>query len=64
MFHIFFQYVKKSFSHTIMLIISIIALLILVCSTINIYIYYRDVKEIQELTKEKLRLEIQLLKNK
>ena len=45
-------------------IILIASVLILICSIINIYIYYRDVKEIKNLEKEKLRLEIELLKQK
>jgi NADH:ubiquinone oxidoreductase subunit 2 (subunit N) len=49
---------KKMFNQ----IISIVAILILICSIINIYIYYRDVKEIKTLEKEKLKLEIEILK--
>ncbi len=45
-------------------IILIASVLILICSIINIYIYYIDVREIKRLEKEKLRLEIELLKQK
>ena len=44
--------------------ITTIAVLLLIVSAINIYTYYRDVKEIQQLQKEKLKLEIEILKLK
>ncbi len=46
------------------MIITIVSVLLLIFSAINIYTYYRDVKEIQQLQKEKLRLEIEILKLK
>ena len=46
------------------LLIGIVAVLLLIVSAINIYTYYRDVKQIQRLQKEKLELEIKILKAK
>ena len=46
------------------IIITIVAVLLLIVSAINIYTYYRDLKEIQQLQKEKLKLEIEILKLK
>lgn len=50
----------KEIINNVMLLVSI---LVLACSIFNIYIYYRDVKEIQELRKEELRLRIEILQN-
>jgi len=40
----------------------VFALIILIISIINVYTYYSDIKKVQELQKQKLRLEIQKLK--
>lgn len=39
-----------------------ISIFILCITIFNIYVYYKDVKQIQELNKEKLKLEIEILK--
>jgi len=43
-------------------ILTVFSILILCVSIFNIYLYYRDVKTIQELKKETLRLEIEIKK--
>jgi hypothetical protein len=44
------------------IIITISLLIFLFFTMLNFYTYYSNVKKIQELTKEKLRLEIEILK--
>lgn len=46
------------------IVLTTVAVLLVIVSTINIYTYYCDVKEIQQLQKEKLKLEIEILKLK
>ena len=46
------------------IIIKIVAVLLLIVYAINIYTCYRDVKEIKQILKEKLKLEIEILKLK
>ena len=50
--------------HKANLILGIASILILVFALINLYTYRRDTKVIQDLTKEKLKLEIEILKKK
>jgi high-affinity nickel permease len=45
-------------------ILTIISVILLILALINVCIYYKDVKQIQDLKKEKLKLEIEYLKEK
>jgi hypothetical protein len=45
-------------------ILTITSVILLILALINVCIYYKGVKQIQELKKEKLKLEIEYLKEK
>jgi hypothetical protein len=45
-------------------ILTTISVILLILALIKVCIYYKDVKQIQDLKKEKLKLEIEFLKEK